>query len=314
MPKKYIFGFVADPLDSFDREAETSLFLMREIEKRGHRLVVCEKKDIFLKQNEVCGVVKHIELTNHHHSFYRILKEEPFAFKTLDILFLRKDPPFDLQYLHHLYLLSKLEGEVLMINAPSSILRYNEKLTALNFPFAPKTWVGSNLKHFSEWARGFKKGVVVKPLHEGGGRGIHWFHKISGREEKLFRKMTHKETSQVIVQEYRPEIRGGDRRILIWDGEILGAFVRKPKKGEFRANLHMGGHFEACSLTAHQKRVSKIVGKWAKKQELYFVGCDLIGPFLTEINVTSPMGIREVNTLYNKKIEIEIIDSVLNKL
>lgn len=271
------FGFVADPAAHFDLEAETTLFLIREIKRRGHSVFLCEPKDLFLKQNEVWA--KGIPL------------------KTLDCLFLRKDPPFDIDYLHHLYLLMKLEGKVLMINKPSAILQHDEKLSALNFPFVPKTLVSADRVQISKWGKQFRNGIVVKPIGEGGGRGIT-------------RKPPKKGGPLVICQEFLAAAKKGDKRILIWNGKILGAFLRVPKKGEFRANLHQGGRYVPCILTAREKKIAATVGLWAKKQGLYFVGLDVIGGYLTEINVTSPMGIREVNTLYNKKVEVGMIDSI----
>lgn len=316
MPKNKAFGFVADPLDRFDREAESTLFLMREIARHGHSLFVCEPKDLFLKQGEVYSVVKQIVLTTHKHRFYRILRQAPLALSALDCLFLRKDPPFDLAYLHHLYLLSKLEKKVLMINAPSAILKHNEKLSALQFPFAPKTWVGSRFDLFQEWAGEFVNGVVLKPLHSSGGSGVHWLKKSKlqkPKSKKIFRKLTQNEIRPILAQEFLPAVSKGDKRIILWNGKCLGAFIRKPtRRGEFRANLHLGGRFEATVLTANDRRILKKVGPWSQREGLYFVGLDVIGSRLSEINVTSPMGLRELNVLYGLRTEEKIVRDILN--
>lgn len=288
MPKKRVFGFVCDPYKHFDLEAETTLFLMREVERRGHTVFFCEPKDLFLKQNEVWA--KNLNL------------------KKLDCLFLRKDPPFDLAYLHHLYLLAKLRGKVLMVNDPLAIMEHNEKLSALNFPFAPKTLVSSDRLQIADWARCQKKGVILKPLHLSGGRGIKWIKRSSVRGPW---SMVH---GPNICQEYLPAAKKGDKRILMWNGKILGAFLRVPKRGEFRANLHQGGKFVATTLTPREIKIAATVGRWAKKQGLYFIGLDVIGGYLTEINMTSVMGIREVNVLYGKQVEKTIIDSILRKM
>ena len=298
MPKKLAFGFVADPVAHFNPESETTLFLMREIERRGHSIFICEPKDLFLKQNEVWA--KGINL------------------ESLDCLFLRKDPPFDLAYLHHLYLLRKLEGKVLMINEPFSILAHDEKLSALDFPYAPKTLVSSDAGQILEWGKRFANGIVVKPIGYSGGNGIRWLktnkRRATSDERRILLKMTDKETRQVICQEFLSAAKMGDKRILMWDGKILGAFLRKPKAGEFRANLHQGGRFVKYRLNACDLKIAKEVGSWCKARGLYFVGLDVIGDHLTEINVTSPMGIREVNVLYGKKVEKTMLDSILKKL
>lgn len=316
--KKLSFGFVVDPLDTFNREAETTLFLMREIFRRGHKIFTFEPHDIFLKQNEPWAFAKEIALSplpnplplrgrgKGEGDFYKILDERPLNLAKLDCLFLRKDPPFDLKYLFHLWLLLPLEERVLMINPPSAILKNNEKLSALNFPFAPKTWVGSNVDALKKWAVGFKNGIVIKPLNSSGGRGVQWI-KRGGYQE-----LRTKNQEPIIAQEFLPEVKNGDKRILLWNGKILGAFLRRPtKKGEFRANLHLGGRFEKCGLTSQQKKIAQKTAAWCKREKLLFVGLDMIGPHVTEINVTSPMGIRELNVLYGRRVETKIVDWIL---
>lgn len=308
--KSLKFGFVCDPLDSFNPEAETSLFLMRELFARGHKIFTCEPKDIFLKQKEVWATVKQISLGTFPFwgtsPFYRILDQSPFPLAKLDCLFLRKDPPFDLNYLFHLWQLNFLEGKVLMINPPSAILKNNEKLSALNFPFAPKTWVGSDVVELKKWANSIKNGIVIKPLNASGGRGVRWIKKTKYQELKI------KNQEPIIAQEFLPAVRKGDKRVLLWNGKILGAFLRRPtKKGEFRANLHLGGQFYKTKLSTREKKIAKSVAVWTKKERLYFTGLDLVGEKLTEINVTSPMGIRELNVLYGVRIEDEMIDSIV---
>lgn len=301
MAQKLAFGFICDPLDNFNREAETSLFLMREIGRLGHAILVWEPKDLFARQKEVWGVGKKIEMTKHPHCFYRIVEEKPYRLTELDILFLRKDPPFDQEFLYHLWLLSLVETKVRMINPPSALLKHNEKLSILNFPFIPATWVGSNTEELQKWAKEFKHGVVVKPLNDAGGRDVCWFKKPE--EISL--------TQTVMAQEYLPAIAQGDKRVMLWQGESLGAFVRKPTKpGEFRANLHLGGKFEPTELTTKEKEITEAVATWSKQENLSFVGFDMIGEKLTEINVTSPMGIRELNVLYDIHVEQKMIDSL----
>lgn len=294
MSKRKIFGFVTDPPETFDREAETTLFLMREIGRRGHTVFACTIGDLYLKQNEVWA--------------------GSFPLHKLGCLFLRKDPPFDMPYLKHLYLLQKLEGRVFMINKPSAILRHNEKLAALDFPFAPKTFVGAKTKEILKWGRKFSQGIVVKPLNQGGGRGIHWIKRSAVSDQRsvqIIRKMTASGMEPIIAQEYLPAAKKGDKRILLWNGRVLGVFLRVPRPGEFRANLHQGGRFVATTLTPRDRKIAEKVGQWAKKEGLYFVGLDVIGKHLTEINVTSPMGIREVNTLYGLQVECDMIGNVL---
>lgn len=288
MPQQKTFGFIADPPANFDPDAETTLFLMREVERRGHKALLCEMKDLFLKQGECWGV----------------FGKRKINLKKLTAIFLRKDPPFNQNYLSHLWLLSQVEGKVCMINEPSAILKHNEKLSPLNFPYSPKTWVGSRADLLQEWAKPFQEGIVLKPLNDAGGRGVRWLKPNQIRAVKLSEPM--------LAQEYLSAAKNGDLRVMIWNGNILGSFRRIPKKGEFRANLHMGGDFVAHRITRTQEKIAKEIGKWCKRVGLYFVGLDLIGNQVTEINVTSPMGIREVNVLYGVQIERKIIGDILN--
>lgn len=317
MPKKFSFGFVCDPLDGFNREAETTLFWMKELDRLGHSLFVFESKNLFLKQKEVWGQAKQITMTGHPNCFYRTFKEAPKNMATLDCLFLRKDPPFDLAYFHHLLLLSKVENKVLCINSPMALLKHNEKLAALDFPFTPKTYVGSQIEEIIAWGEKQKGGVVIKPLNDAGGRDVYRLNpKDLNRwlTKRLLRRLTWDETSPILVQEFLPATQKGDKRILLWMGKVLGQFLRIPKAGEFRANLHLGGSFHKCSLTVTDRKVIRALGPWSMKEKLYFAGFDMIGNHLTEINVTSPMGIREVNQLYGKKIEQIMIRDILKRL
>lgn len=288
MPKQKKIAFVADAPEKFDPDAETTLFLMREVKRRGGEVFLCQPHDLFLKQGEC----------------WADFNGEKMALKKLDAVFLRKDPPFDQAYLYHLWLLAKESKRVPMINAPEAILNYNEKLSPLDFPFTPKTWVGSRADLLRDWGHSFKNGVVIKPLNDAGGRGVRLLR------PKDFARLQLKET--MVAQEYLPEAKKGDVRILLWNGKILGSFRRIPKKGEFRANLHAGGRFAPHRMTAPQEKIARHLGKWCKRRGLYFVGLDLIGNKVTEINVTSPMGIREVNELYGLRVERKIVGDVFS--
>lgn len=304
MTKSFRLGFISDPLEHYDPVAETTLFLMREGARRGATIYQWEPKDIFLQNDRVWGNVKKLEiplsptLSLQGRGGHKILPLDAF-----DCIFLRKDPPFDLPYLHHLYIMMRLEGKTLMVNRPSGILAANEKLLALDFPFHPPTCVASDLATLQAFARKSPTGVVLKPLALSGGEGIVFFKK--GVVPKKL------PTVPMICQQFIPEIKKfGDKRILLFNGKILGAFARFPKPGEFRANLHQGGHFRPATITTHDKKIVRAVLSTLKKLGLYFVGLDVIGPYLTEINVTSPMGIHEINETQSVQCEQIIFDEL----
>ena len=320
MARSFKIGFVSDPIENYNPDAETTLFLMREAAKRGAMIYQWEPDKIFLEKDRLWANVRKLQftptLTLPHLRQRRIslwlkgggncLRGNDILLLPLDsfdMIFLRKDPPFDLAYLHHLYLMMRLEGKVLMLNRPSGILQANEKLLALDFPFHPPTCVASDLETLRRFAQKAPHGVVLKPLGMAGGVGI-----IHLKKGARLQKLPHTPT---LCQHYIREIQKcGDKRILLFNGKILGAFARFPKKGEFRANLHQGGRFVRAQVTAHDKKIVRTVAPALKKLGLYFVGLDIIGPYLTEINVTSPMGIREINDTQGIRCEEKIFDQL----
>lgn len=314
MPKKRLFGFISDPLTHFKPLMDNTLCYMKEVQRLGHDFLVCQPKDLFMKQNELWGTFTEIELTGKIPDFFSVIGQKKLPLKKFDALFLRKDPPVDMYYLHHLYLLMKLEGEVLMVNKPSAILRFNEKLSALSFPFSPKTLVSFNADQIVEWAKKQKRGVVVKPLSDGSGRGVIKIKKSKVKNQnsgKILKEMTGDGRFMVVCQEFLPQISVGDQRIVLWNGKILTHFIRKPKPGNFLANTAAGGQLLPFPLGAREKKIAETVGAWAKKEGLYIVGLDVIRPYLTEINVTSPAGVQQGNSVYGKQFERIIINDVL---
>ncbi|MDO8518680.1 MAG: hypothetical protein Q7T11_00775 [Deltaproteobacteria bacterium] len=320
--RKLKIGIVADPIDCFDSKAETTFFLMREAADRGHETWIMELKDLALGEKGPWASAKRVVVTQKMGIFsWEVVDEKEISISKFDAVFLRKDPPVDLEYLHHLMILEKIppdppfskggtgenslmnypplkkggRGDLtgpLFINSPSGILRANEKIFPLQFPgLSPPTLVSMDRTKLTAFIRLHKK-TVIKPLHLSGGRGI-FIAKGSIQPPRHY----------VMAQKFIPEAVKGDKRILLLDGKPLGAFLRIPAKGNFRGNLHQGAKWVKALVTPHEKRIIQRLKPALRAHGLPFVGLDLLGKFVSEINTTSPMGIREINQLDHSQIE-----------
>lgn len=285
---------------------------MLEAQKRGHSIFCFTLPHLFFHLNSLYGEAEEIKILGiGKKPFYKSICKTRFDLSELDTIFLRKDPPFDLSYLHHLYLLKTIRKNVFMVNDPVGILTAAEKLFPLQFKdFIPKTCITKNYQELSKFAKSFPQGVILKPINSSGGRGI--FHLKSGHAnlKVAFDILSNHQTDYIVCQEYLASVKKGDKRVVLLKGEILGYFLRVPQKGDHRANLHSGGILKKCSLTKQEIKVVEELAPHLNQLGLTFVGLDFIGEKLTEINVTSPMGIREINKTLKIKSEKRVIDFV----
>lgn len=308
-------AFIIDPLENLDKEAETTFFLMKEVIRQKAECLAIELKDLFLEGHRLFANAKHISVTKKQKKFsYKILKTKTLALSTLDAIFLRKDPPVDTTFFDHLSLLETTAPKTFFINHPSGIKRVNEKLFTLEFPdLVPPTLVSQSKNTLVKFIRKYRQ-VILKPLNLSGGQEII---KVTNRDPSLLSLLeiqTKQEGRFVMAQKFIPEAKKGDKRILMLDGEILGVFLRRPSKKDFRGNLHRGAKFTKTVVTKRDKKIIKTVLPKLKALGLFFVGLDIIGPYLTEINVTSPMGIREINALFSSQCEKKVINWLQKRL
>ncbi len=334
MQRKLKIGFVSDPLTSFDKQAETTFFLMQEANLRGHEVWSFELKDLFLQNGpKVSAWAQKILVTKHSQTFqYKIIQQKRIDLSKLNVLFLRKDPPVDLKFIHHLDILEVLEktSNILFINSPSGIKKASEKIYPLLFSgLSPATLVTASLAEAKKFVS-LHPQTILKPLNLSGGRGIVKINKLN--LSKLFNQATNGEKefipkktrplgaenkivffgmklvpqgdeNFIMLQKFIPEAKKGDKRILLLAGEPLGSFLRVPAKGDFRGNMHSGATWVKSAITARERRLIKRLKPVLLADGLLFVGLDVIGKYITEINVTSPMGIREINQLENSQVE-----------
>jgi glutathione synthase len=287
--------FILDPLDSLKTYKDTSVAIMREAAERGHNLFVCEQHDVFLR-NEIVKV-KAVKFNfSNNATWYELGEIEEVLPKNFDAIIMRKDPPFDNEYLYSTYLLELAANQgAQVLNNPSAVRGWNEKLSIAKFPqFAPEFLVTSNNDLIREFLEKHKD-IVVKPLDGMGGSGVFRLSQADPNIGVILETSTQFGAQTIMAQRYLPQILQGDKRIIVINGEPLPyALARIPKAGETRGNLAAGGTGVAQPLTPRDLEIATTVGKILKAEGLFLVGLDVIGDYLTEINVTSPTGMVEI--------------------
>ena len=302
-------AFVMDPIEAVSIDEDTTFVLMLEAQRRGHHVYYVDPSSLGVRQGEAEAVVTPVTLqkeTGNHverGDSRRVLLDE-----AMDLAFQRVDPPVDADYTIATQILALCRRTV-VLNRPDSILAYNEKLFALQFrDLMTDTIVTRRASELREFLAQLGGEMIVKPLNGKGGEGI--FHLIEGDRNltSLLEQATGFGANWTMAQRYLPQVREGDKRILLLEGEFLGAVLRVPAESESRANLHVGGKAVKTELNRDDRRILDAVGPVLAREGLFFVGIDVIGGKLTEINVTSPTGVQEVNALESVCLEARVID------
>ncbi len=308
-PKKLKLVFVLDPLEKLNWSDDTSCSIMAEACKRNHDIFALEMGNTFFKNATVFASVKKIRIsTPEGISVLEEIKE--FKLAEANVIFIRKEPPFDSEYLYLTQLLELIADKTFILNSPSGLRETNEKLSILEFPeFITSTFASPNPSLILQFARELSERIIVKPLDQKGGRGIHRFDpKQTDLEESLCR-VTQNGTKTVMAQKYISAVeKTGDVRVLLLGGKILGAFSRIPPERKFIANMDQGGVAVKHTLTPVEKKISEAVGQKLLTKGHHFVGIDIIGERLTEINVTSPAGIFEIDQLLGTQTTRQVVD------
>jgi glutathione synthase len=288
-------ALILDPLASLKPYKDTSLAIMREAAKRGHELFVSMQGDLFLKHDQVKLNALSFQFTEGHH-WFTLGEYAEYTPKDFDVVLMRKDPPFDNEFLYSTYLLDLAEKQgARVLNHPASVRDWNEKLAVANFPqFAPEFLVSRDNALIRDFLRA-QGDIVVKPLDGMGGSSIFRLTQQDPNISVILETITDFGKRTIMAQRYLPEILAGDKRIIVIDGEPLPySLARIPMAGETRGNLAAGGTGVAQPLTARDLEIATTVGKVLKQKGLFLVGLDVIGDHLTEINVTSPTGMVEI--------------------
>lgn len=287
---------ILDPLSSLKIHKDSTYAMMRVAAKRGHSLTVMQQEDLAVKRGKVIARCRALTLNGEGAAWYRTAAAEESPLEQFDVVLMRKDPPFNMRYLYTTYLLEMAEAQgARVINRPRGLRDYNEKLSILRFPeFIPETLVScseADIRKFLEQ----HGDIIVKPLDSMGGESIFRLHTRDHNIGVVLETMTACGETPIMAQRYLPEIAQGDKRILLIDGKpVPYALARIPKAGETRGNLAAGGTGVARKLSERDREIADALGPRLRQEGLLLVGLDVIGDCLTEINVTSPTCMREI--------------------
>lgn len=303
-------AFQMDPIMGVDVNADSSFRLAEEAQKRGHELFYYSPDQLAYQEGRITArghdmVVQRVEGTP---ATLGELREVDLA--DFDVVWLRQDPPFDMHYITSTHLLDRLKGQALVVNDPFWVRNYPEKLLVLNFPdLTPPTTIARDL----ETIKAFKAkhgDVILKPLYGNGGAGVFRLDANDRNLSSLYELFTGFSREPLIVQKFLPDVSNGDKRVILVDGEPVGAINRVPAAGETRSNMHVGGRPEKIGLTERDLEICAAIGPLLKEKGQVFVGIDVIGDYLTEINVTSPTGIQELERFNGVNIAEKVWEAI----
>lgn len=309
-------GVVMDPIASIHYQKDSTLAMLEEAQKRGFELYYFEQKDLSLRNGEAFGDACLLTITPNHHQWFSLQDKHLMPLAELDIILMRKDPPFNQEYIYTTYILEHAERlGVLVVNRSQSLRDSNEKLFATLFPqCTPPSLVTQSQDHLYEFWRTYKD-IVCKPLDSMGGTSIFRLQENDVNAIVIFETLTQHETCYMMAQRYIPQIQQGDKRILMIDGEpIPYLLARLPQGKDWRGNLVLGAKGTVQPLSPRDQFICQELGPTLRARGLYFVGLDVIGDYLTEINVTSPTGIREIDAGAGINVSAVLMDCIEKKL
>ncbi len=299
-----------DPVETIDIDGDSSFVLGLEAQRRGHGLYHYLPQELSLRDGRVYARMRPLELRREAGNHASQGEAQSIDLATLDVVLMRQDPPFDMAYITATHLLEHVHPETLVVNDPVHVRNAPEKLFITHFPeLMPPTLITSDRREVEAF-RAEHRDIIVKPLFGNGGAGV--FHIAPGDENlsALLELFTDLYREPIIVQQYLPAVRSGDKRIILIDGRPAGATNRVPPQGEARSNMHVGGRPEKSELSKRDLEICEAIGPTLQERGLIFVGIDVIGGFMTEINVTSPTGLQEINRFDDTCLEAEIWDVI----
>ena len=304
-----------DHVSSIDIGGDSTFVMALEAQKRGHQLFHYLPGDLAMQNGRVVATAQPMTLKREKGNHFTL--GEPINIdlaSDTDVVLMRQDPPFDMSYITATHLLEHVHPETLVVNDPREVRNAPEKLFVTRFAeFMPPTLIASDRARIKAFRDEYKD-IIVKPLFGNGGAGV--FHITPGDENlnSLLEMFTGMYREPIIVQAYLKDVRAGDKRIILIDGEVAGATNRVPMEGEARSNMHVGGRAEKSMLTDRERAICAALGPELKSRGLIFVGIDVIGGYITEINVTSPTGLQEINRFDDVCLESDIWDAIERKL
>ncbi|MEW8051723.1 MAG: glutathione synthase [Candidatus Thiodiazotropha sp.] len=309
-------GVVMDPISTIKIQKDSTFAMLLAAQARGWRIHYMEQKNLSLRDGVCWASTCDLQVRDDRSKWFEFGDGHVLPLHQLDVVLMRKDPPFDMEYIYSTYLLEQAEiQDCLVVNRPNSLRDANEKLFTGHFPrCTPPTLVTRNGDEIRAFHQEYGD-VILKPLGGMGGESVFRITRKDPNLGVIIETLTHHGSRYTMAQKFIPEISSGDKRILMIDGEpIPFALARIPAKGETRGNLAAGGRGEGVPLTDHDRWIAAQVGPVLKSRGILFAGLDVIGDYLTEINVTSPTCIRELDSQYGLDIASDLMDAISNKL
>ena len=317
-------AFIIDPIAKLDPGHDSSVAMMESARLLGHEVWITEANQLSIIEGKAWSYLQSVELKpvklveqrwQAETNWYDLGDKFLTCLEEMDAVFMRTDPPVTIPYLYTSYILDLIDSnKTLVINSPQGLRTANEKVYALQFTgIIPETIVSQDKLVIAKFVNE-KKTAVLKPLGGKGGEGILFLEAGDRNFNSIVEVSTHQGREPVMVQEYLPAAKEGDKRIILLDGKAIGAVNRVPSGNEFRGNMAVGGKAAKVDITEREREICATVAPQLKKDNLYFVGIDVIGGYLTEVNVTSPTGIREIDRLNNVSLGKQVIEWLESRL
>ena len=302
-----------DPIELVDIDADSTFRLAEEAQIRGHELFYYTPDKLILENSIVFARGSKLKVKRVKGNHFTLEKEILVNLNDFDVVWLRQDPPFDMGYITYTHMLERLGSNTLVVNDPFWVRNYPEKLLVLDFPdLTPPTVVARDITALKEFKEKHKD-IIIKPLYGNGGAGVFRLGPDDKNISSLHELFSGINNEPLIAQKFLPDVSKGDKRVILVDGEPVGAINRVPAKGETRSNMHVGGRPEKIELSQRDLDICAKIGPLLKEKGQIFVGIDVIGNWLTEINVTSPTGIQELERFNKENIAELIWEAIENK-
>jgi glutathione synthase len=309
-----------DPIETVNIDGDSTFALMLEAQHRGHALWHYEVRHMALREGKqgvgperterLTATARPVQVRREHGRHFVFGPAETLDLAVMDVVLMRQDPPFDMAYITATHMLEHIQPGTLVVNDPASVRNAPEKLLVTHFPdLMPPTLITWDLQAIRDF-RAEHADIIVKPLFGNGGAGVFRIKPDDENLASLLEMHFARSREPLMIQRYEPAVRQGDKRIILIDGEPAGAINRVPAQGEARSNMHVGGRAEASRLTAREMEICRRIGPLLRERGLIFVGIDVIGDWLTEINVTSPTGLQEIGRFDGTNLAGGIWDTI----
>lgn len=311
--RNFKVGFVIDNPNLLVSAKDTSIALMRAVEALGGQIYICQVQDILARDNTIYAKFKKISLASQRDNWFRVESNMLLPMQELQYIWMRKDPPVDKTYLYAAQLLDvAVQSGCKVYNSPKALINFNEKLILQHFSCSPSMLVTADMQEIVSFLELHEK-IVLKSLDSYGGRGIFVLEHDSFNKENIINMLTEFGKTQIMLQKYLPEIRDGDKRILLINEKVFPkALVRTPKDGDHRGNIDAGANISIQELSVRDREIAEMLIPFLRKNGIVFAGVDIIGNYCTEINITSPTCVVQLSELTGINIAKQIIEDMLN--